>query len=110
MVAQPPAMVHGATVRLLSILALVACVLGCSDDHDEDHSHATRPAVCQEIGTRCHAFEDVSAVAKECHEAAHETWTEAQCRAKKAECFAVCTAADTGTTDSAASDAHADGG
>jgi hypothetical protein len=109
MVAQPSAMGHRAAMRLLSALLLLACVLGCSDDHDDDHGHTARPAVCQEIGTRCHDFEDVSAVGKECHEASHATWTEAQCTAKKAECFAVCTPADTGVADTA-TDAPADGG
>jgi hypothetical protein len=84
-------------MRSLAAVALVMVLAACSHDHD-DHPHAARPAICEEIGERCHAFETTSAIAKECHESAHATWTEAQCTAKRAECFAACTVSDAATS------------
>lgn len=100
--------------RLASFLAVFAfATVGC---HSDDHDHSDRPAVCAEIIERCHPLDLGSGPIHECHEGAESTWDEATCTAKKASCFAVCTAptdgggdgevgADTGAADSGAVDA-----
>ncbi len=92
--------------RLVSFLAVFAITTsGC---HSDDHDHSGRPAVCTEIIERCHPLDLGSGDIHECHEGAESTWDEATCTAKKASCFAACTApvdgggdgevgADTGT-------------
>lgn len=76
--------------RLASFLAVfVLTTVGC---HGDDHDHSDRPAVCTEIIERCHPLDLGSGEIHECHEGAESTWDEATCTAKKASCFAACTA------------------
>ena len=51
-----------------------------------------------------------SGTAHDCHRNAHDTWDGATCTAKKAECFAVCTAADGGADAADANDSATDAG
>lgn len=96
--------------RFASFLVVFALgTLGChSDDHDHDVSG--RPAACVEIYERCHPLDLGSGEIHECHESAEATWDEATCTAKKASCFAACTAPTDGGVDGAsdASDAKPD--
>ena len=50
----------------------------------------------RDLGGALEPFAGQVYFAKECHEAAHETWTETECNAKKADCFAACIATDAG--------------
>ena len=48
---------------------------------------------CEALGKRCHeagSSANATATQRECHDKAHETWTNAECLAKKGDCEAVC--------------------
>ena len=100
-------------MRPLLLAALVACVVACSEENDVAVP-ADRPVPCKQISLRCHEVAALSAKATECHESAHETWTEAECTAQKAECFAACpvgdAGADSGARDTGSVDGSSDGG
>lgn len=97
--------------RLASLLAVFALTtVGCHGD-DHDHDVSGRPAVCVEIYERCHPLDLGSGEIHECHESAEATWDEATCTAKKASCFAACTAPTDGGGDSeVGADTGADSG
>lgn len=96
---------------LAASLTMSALFAGCSSDDHHGHSE-DRPAVCKEIGERCHPFDNGAGVAHSCHASAHEAWTAAQCDAEKAKCFAACTATDAGgdTATDVGTDAAVDTG
>ena len=89
-------------MKAVALLTFSFALVACHDDHS--HDTTGRPAVCLEIVERCHPLDLGSGPVHDCHESAEATWDEATCNAKKAACFAACTAADGG------SDAPADGG
>lgn len=94
-------------MRAFASLLFATLLLGCS--HDDDHGHTTeRPAVCEEIGSKCH--DSKSTLGQTCHESAHDTWTEAQCNAEKAKCLAECATSDAGADTGAADTGAADTG
>ena len=95
-------------MRFTAPLLFAALFLGCSHD-DDDHGHTTeRPAVCEEIGSKCH--DSKSTLGQTCHESAHDTWTAAQCEAEKAKCLAECATSDAGADTGAADTGPADTG
>ena len=70
-------------MRLLAAV-IAAVTVSCSP--------AARPD-CDDLGMRCHhAAEGPNATAtqRECHEKAHEGWSNAECITRKASCEAVC--------------------
>jgi hypothetical protein len=79
-------------------------IIGC---HDDDGHHATtdRPHVCEEIVEACHARDPGSGPIHDCHTNAEATWTAEQCSSNAPRCYSVCAA-----TDTAATDAPAEGG
>lgn len=66
---------------------------------------------CDELADACHS-EDTMGPRLECHENAHDVWTNAECIANRASCLVVCEEpADGGAVDAASgSDAGVDSG
>ncbi len=90
------------TLRM-SLVALVSMLGACSDNTP---APAGKP-VCEEIVERCHPLDTGTGAIHECHEFAEDSaTTNAQCTARRAECFTTCTATDAG--GDAASDVSAD--
>ncbi len=87
-----------------AFLLFAVLFVACSHDHDDGHTHDERAADCVAIGERCHPFDVGSGLAHDCHANSHAAWDAATCTAKKTECFAACTANDSGT-DAAPADA-----
>lgn len=56
-------------------------------------------ADCDYLGERCHAAgtgANATATQRECHDKAHEGWTNAECVSNKSRCEAVCPASGDG--------------
>ena len=68
--------------------AVVSLALSCSSGGGT----MERPA-CEALGHRCHAAgasPNATATQRECHDKAHEGWTNAECLAHQSSCEAVC--------------------
>ena len=75
----------------VGLIVSIACAGGTGPP--ESPLEGTRKSVCEEIAARCHAHDESSKTAEECHLRGHSiNSTEEQCRAKHAECLAACPA------------------
>lgn len=81
-------------LALTAALLLPVGILACGDDDGHDHA-ANRPT-CDQIGELCHPFDTGSGAAHDCHENAHDTFTEAQCQEALPACQLACSAVDAG--------------
>lgn len=96
----------------VAVLAAVAGVYACSDDHDsDDHPHIptdgdgghTSPyPSCNAITQACHKFDVGEGEIHDCHEIAHDAKSEEPCAARKNACLELC------VDEAGASDASAD--
>ena len=72
-------------------LPLVACGEEDEDDHVEEHGHDPESPSCAEIMDVCHAADEGSGAAHDCHDVAHAD-VEADCAPQKDSCIATCNA------------------
>jgi hypothetical protein len=90
-------------LRRFALLGLACFAFACSssstaNDAGADGSSPSRPT-CVAIAGACHHTDTGSGPSHECHEGAHDTWTEQECVAKKAMCLAACAEMDGGSAD-----------
>jgi hypothetical protein len=96
-------------LRRVLIVTLASIAFACSSSGtptDGGAEAAARPT-CVEIIGQCHEADMGTGAPHDCHEGAHEAWTEKECQANKLMCLAACTLTDGGAPD-AAEDAHDD--
>jgi hypothetical protein len=87
----------------------VACSSSTTTTDGGADAAPSRPT-CVDIIETCHEADMGAGPAHDCHENAHDVWTEPQCQANKAMCLVACALPDGGTDASsdATSDAHDD--
>jgi hypothetical protein len=82
------------TTKLAALLLLATpFIAGCSDEHDDGHSHGELPLECEEIRVACHEVDvgDPGEV-NDCHQLAHDGHRD-DCVAQQDTCIAICEAA-----------------
>ena len=81
--------------KVISLFAAVACLglAACSDEDEEEEQqeeeHDPTSASCVEIMDVCHAADEGTGPAHDCHDVAHAD-VEADCAAQKDACITAC--------------------
>ncbi len=90
-------------LSLMATGALVATTYfgaACTDDHTHSDAdggaHTSAFPDCQAIIDVCHEVDVGEGAIHDCHELAHDSTSNESCTAKKAECFATCSAGEDG--------------
>jgi hypothetical protein len=69
-------------------------LMGCGEEEEDEHGgggdHDPESPSCAEIMDVCHAADEGSGPAHDCHDVAHDD-VEADCAAQKDACLAICT-------------------
>jgi hypothetical protein len=103
-------------IVLAPLLVAAALTVACSHD-DDDHSHdypsghTTAFPACTEITQACHVVDVGEGPIHDCHDLAHGASSEDVCLQKRADCLALCKAANPdagGSAGACASDARKD--
>ncbi len=92
-------------VLFVTVFAVFAGLVACSDDDKTDAHHGDSSADCTAITEACHPLDTGEGAIHDCHEVGHGG-DPAKCTEKKAECLQTCVATDASTGDASHDDDH----
>ena len=79
----------GSAALLLTSMSLASCSDDDKKEEEPEHEHEPTQPSCVEILDSCHAADEGTGPAHDCHELAHFD-SEADCAAQKDDCIAIC--------------------